>query len=130
MQPGTTLRVNMHYHKEAGPGTGEFDQSRLGFFFYPKDAKVKEINIEPVGSMDFEIPPLQPAWKVGMATTFDRSISVLSYLPHMHLRGVDAKYTVFTPDGKSETVLAVPQYDYNWQLYYEYPEPRQFPAGT
>ena len=130
LRPGTTLRVNMHYHKEAGPGTGEYDQSRLGFFFYPEDAKVKEINIEPVGSMDFEIPPLQSAWKVGMATTFERPISVLSYLPHMHLRGVEAEYTAFTPDGKAETVLDVPEYDYNWQLYYEYPEPRKFPAGT
>jgi hypothetical protein len=48
----------------------------------------------------------------------------------MHLRGVAAKYTAFFPDGTSEVLLDVPRYDYNWQLYYEYPEPREFPAGT
>lgn len=130
LEKGTTLRVNMHYHKEAGPGTGVWDQSRLGFFFYPKDADVKPVNIEPIGSLDFEIPPHQKDWVVGMARTFERPFRVLNYLPHMHVRGVAAKYVAYLPDGTQETVLDVPRYDYNWQLYYEYPEPRLFPAGT
>ena len=48
----------------------------------------------------------------------------------MHLRGVAAKYTAYFPDGTSEVLLDVPRYDYNWQLYYEYPVPKKFPAGT
>jgi hypothetical protein len=128
---GTTLRVNMHYNKEPGPGTGVWDHSRLGFFFYPKDqTDIVPINIEPIGSLDFEIPPGQDNWVVGMARTFDRPIRVLNYLPHMHVRGTGATYTAFYPDGTSEKLLEIPTYDYNWQLYYEYPEPKMFPAGT
>lgn len=130
IKKGSTLRVNMHYHKEPGTGTGCYDQSRLGFFFYPKDAKVKQVHIEPVGSLDFEIPPNKDNWLVGMARTFDRPFTVLNYLPHTHLRGVAAEYTAFYPDGKKEKLLEVPKYDYNWQLSYEYPEPKKFPAGT
>jgi mono/diheme cytochrome c family protein len=132
LEKGTTLRVNMHYHKEAGPGTGVWDQSRIGFFFYPKEeeAGLKEILIEPVGSVDFEIPPMEDQWLVGAARTFDRPFRVLNYLPHTHLRGVSAEYVAFLPDGTQEKLLDVPNYDYNWQLYYEYPEPRLFPAGT
>ena len=130
IKKGSNLRLSMHYHKEAGPGTGVWDRSRLGFFFYPEDADVTEINIEPVGAMDFEIPPGKSNWVVGMARTFERPIRVLNMLPHMHLRGVAAEYTAFYPDGTSEKLLDVPRYDYNWQLYYEYPEPRSFPAGT
>ncbi len=130
LKKGSNLRLSMHYHKEAGPGTGVWDRSRLGFFFYPDDADVTEINIEPIGAMDFEIPPGKADWVVGMARTFDRPIRVLNMLPHMHLRGVAAEYTAFYTDGTSESLLDVPRYDYNWQLYYEYPEPRSFPAGT
>ena len=130
LEKGTTLRVNMHYHKEAGPGTGVFDQSRLGFFFYDEAEDIKPINIEPIGSLDFEVPPGQDEWVVGMARTFDRPFRVLNYLPHMHVRGVAAEYNAFYPDGRQEKLLDVPKYDYNWQLYYEYPEPKLFPAGT
>lgn len=130
LQKESLLRISMHYHKEPGPGTGEWDQSRLGLYFYDKDEDVIPINIEPIGNLQFEIPPHAKAHKVAMQHTFDRPFEVLNFLPHMHLRGSAAKYTATYPDGKSEVVLDVPRYDYAWQLYYEYPEPRQFPAGT
>ncbi len=130
LKKGSTLRINMHYHKEAGPGTGVYDQSRLGLFFYPKGEALKPIQIEPVGSTDFTIPPNTQDYVVSMARTFDQPVRILNYLPHMHVRGTAAKYTAHYPDGTSETLLDVPVYDYNWQLYYEYPQPKLLPAGT
>jgi hypothetical protein len=130
LEKGATLRISMHYHKEPGPGTGEWDESRLGFFFYDKDEEVIPINIEPIGDLRFNIPAGAKDHKVNMEHTFDRPFEVLNFLPHMHLRGSAAKYTATYPDGRSEVVLDVPRYDYAWQLYYEYPEPKQFPAGT
>lgn len=130
LQKDSVLRVSMHYHKEPGPGTGEWDQSRLGFFFYDKDEDVIPISIEPIGELRFEIPPFEKAHVVTMQHTFDKDFRILNMLPHMHLRGVAAKYTAILPDGTSEVLLDVPRYDYNWQLYYEYPEPKEFPAGT
>jgi hypothetical protein len=130
LEKGSTLRVNMHYFKEPGEGTGFWDQSKIGIHFYPKDQQIIEVTGDALGTLDFEIPPGQPAWQVGLARTFERDFSVLSYLPHMHLRGVAANYRAYFPDGTSETILDVPEYDYNWQVSYEYPEPRHFPAGT
>lgn len=130
LQKGATLRISMHYHKEPGPGTGSWDQSRLGFFFYDKDADVTPINIEPIGDLQFEIPAYAEEHVVTAKHTFDRPFEILNYLPHMHLRGSAAKYTATYPDGTMETLLQISRYDYNWQLYYEYPEPKQFPAGT
>ena len=48
----------------------------------------------------------------------------------MHLRGVAAQYEAHLPNGTVEKLLDVPEYDYNWQIDYEYPKPRSFPAGT
>jgi len=130
LKKGTTLRVNMHYNKEPGPGTGFYDQTAIGFFFYPEGAEVKETITAPIGLFDFEIPPGEKEWTVGMAQTFDRPFTVLAMLPHTHVRGVAAEYVAHFPDGRVEQLLDVPKYDYNWQISYEYPEPRHFPAGT
>jgi hypothetical protein len=34
------------------------------------------------------------------------------------------------PDGKAETVLSVPRYDFNWQIVYELEKPLALPKGT
>ena len=34
------------------------------------------------------------------------------------------------PDGRSEVVLSVPKYDFNWQTYYEFATPLQAPKGA
>jgi hypothetical protein len=37
---------------------------------------------------------------------------------------------VFMPDGREQTLLSVPQYDFHWQLRYELEEPLLLPAGS
>ncbi len=48
----------------------------------------------------------------------------------MHLRGKSYEYTAIFPDGRSEKLLTVPKYDFNWQLTYELSEERVLPKGT
>ena len=50
--------------------------------------------------------------------------------PHMHYRGHDANFTLVYPDGSSEEVLNVPNYQFNWQKVYDFQEPKFVPAGT
>ena len=39
--------------------------------------------------------------------------------PHMHLRGKSLKWVITYPDGREETILDVPNFDFNWQFNYE-----------
>ena len=55
---------------------------------------------------------------------------LLNMMPHMHLRGKDAKYTAYYPDGTSEILLSVPKYEFNWQFSYQLEEPLFLPAGS
>jgi len=48
----------------------------------------------------------------------------------MHLRGSWFKFQLLYPDGKQETLLSVPQYDFNWQTEYRFAQPKKIPAGT
>ena len=65
-----------------------------------------------------------------MTYTFRDDALVLSFMPHMHLRGVSAKYTATYPDGRTETLLSVPDYDFGWQSVYRFADPVPIPKGT
>jgi hypothetical protein len=59
-----------------------------------------------------------------------RDAVVLAFHPHMHLRGKDFEYQAIYPDGRKETLLSVPQYDFNWQHIYRLKEPLKIPKGS
>jgi hypothetical protein len=48
----------------------------------------------------------------------------------MHLRGKDFLYKVVYPTGETSTLLSVPKYDFNWQLFYFFDKPLVMPKGT
>ena len=130
--PGTKIKWQMHYHKEAGPGTGVWDKSYAALKFYPADYQPEHVvQNESMGKFDFEIPPGEDYYEQKVTTTFDRDTLLLGYTPHMHLRGKYAHYLAKYPDGTEEVLLEVPRYDFNWQTHYEYPAPgKKIPAGT
>ena len=127
---GAKIHWGMHYHKEAGPGTGMWDRTQMAFIFNktPVQHQVK-FNVISSGNR-WEIPPRHASWQVGASRTFQEDTTILSYLPHMHFRGKAAEYRAFYPDGSEELLLRVPNYDYNWQIIYLYNEPKLVPAGT
>ena len=119
----------MHYHKEAGPGTGKYDSSQIGVRFTDEEI-THPVDITTIAHGAFEIPPGASNWRVGASRTFDEDTILLSMMPHLHLRGKAARYTAIYPDGTSEVLLWVSEYDFNWQTQYDYAEPRLLPAGT
>ncbi len=133
LHKGATIRFGMHYHKEPGPGTGTWDQSMIGFRFWDpeKDPPVThQVHWNGISTRGYEVPPGAKNWQVGAARTFDAATTILSFHPHMHLRGQDMKYVAFYADGTQETLLDVPAYDYDWQTNYIFEEPKLVPAGT
>ena len=50
--------------------------------------------------------------------------------PHGHLRLKDMTYVVTYPDGRENTILSVPRFDFNWQNVYEWAQPLRIPAGS
>jgi hypothetical protein len=129
LKAGSVVTLQMHYHKEAGPGTGAWDSSQMAIVFQEGEV-TNPVNIEPIAYGNFEIPPFQKSWRVGAREHFDKPIVITSLMPHMHLRGAAAKYVAHYPDGTEELLLEVPQYDFNWQIDYFYKEPKKLPAGS
>lgn len=131
LRPGTEISLSMHYFKEAGPGTAFYDQSSVGFKFYPKGTDIKyKVVRGGISARGWEIPPRQGAWRVGSSKLFDKDTVLISLHPHMHYRGQSMVYTAYYPDGSTETLLDVPKYDYAWQTQYIYKAPKFLPEGT
>ena len=131
VKKGAEVVWNMHYHKEPGPGTGMWDQSSLAVKFYPKDYVPEHVlTTIPLGPMNFSIPAGDPNYAASSEFTFAKDALIYEMMPHMHYRGTKVFYELTYPDGKSETLLNVPTYDFNWQTVYTFKEPKPVPAGT
>lgn len=125
------VTVNMHYHKNPGEGTAVNDLTRAGFKFYEDGDvidHVVETNLLP--NSGWTIPPGDPNFEVNNTHEIEEDIFLLSMGPHMHYRGKAMRYELEYPDGERETLLWVPEYDFNWQFLYEYKEPKFIPAGS
>ena len=68
--------------------------------------------------------------EVRATTPLTRDTLITGFTPHMHVRGKDMTYIAHYADGTDETLLAVPRYDFNWQITYELAKPKLLPKGT
>ena len=77
------------------------------------------------------IPPGADNYRVEVHGTLPNDATLLSFFPHMHLRGKRFEYNIVpaTSDEKPETLLRV-NYDFYWQMSYRLAQPRFLKAGT
>jgi peroxiredoxin len=111
-------------------GSVQTDQTVLGLRFADPRSVKKEVATRLMYDLDLRIPPRTPDHSVSQTWQVNRDVLLLSYFPHMHLRGKSFRYEAFYPDGTSEILLDVPRYDFNWQNRYEPAEPKRLPAGS
>ena len=83
-----------------------------------------------VMTLNFQIPPGADNNEVRGTTTLMQDTTLVAMMPHMHVRGKDMTYIAHYADGRSETLLSVPKYDFNWQITYDLAEPKVLPKGT
>lgn len=126
IRKGAQLRTNLHYHPN---GKAQTDTTRVGLYFGRGELK-KEVASAVAGDISFKIPAGAKNHEMRALYVIDQDINIVSYFPHMHFRGKDMTLTATLPGGKKETLLRVPQYDFNWQLYYYPSNPVPLPRGT
>jgi len=127
---GSTIILQIHYSSFHGTiETPQQDRTILGLIF-AKEAPAKRVVTFTVPNHFFKIPPGAANHKVTAAYTFDRDVQLISYMPHMHLRGKDMKYEVVLPDGRRQTLLWVPKFEFDWQTVYRLKNPMEIPKGS
>jgi hypothetical protein len=126
LKPGAVINFELHY---TATGKEETDNTQLGLYFL-KDKPPLYYETRMAINMDLNIPPGEADVRTHATTGFKRDTMLYGFVPHMHTRGAWMKYEALYPDGRRETLLHVPRYDFNWQIEYMLAEPKRMPAGS
>ena len=123
---GSRLRFQIHYTPN-GKATSDQLEFAMTFCKKPPEHEIKVIGVANPG---INIPAGAANHVEIARQKVPTDVELVAFMPHMHVRGKAFKYEVLFPDGRRETVLDVPRYDFNWQLRYKLAKPVPVPAGS
>jgi len=126
LKAGSKLIFQIHYTPNGKPAT---DVTSIGLIFAHQTVEHTALS-GTATNVRLDIPPRDPNYEVRSTWTAPQAVRILDLMPHMHFRGKDFTYTAVYPDGRSEVVLRVPKYDFNWQLVYRLQQPLFLPKGA
>ena len=124
---GSILMLQIHY---VTLGRESTDQISVGLK-YAREVVHKTLKHTLVSNHRFKIAPGDPHYPVKAVRKLECNATGYGLMTHMHLRGKDMTYRAIYPDGRDEMLLAVPNYSFDWQMAYRWPEDAvKFPKGT
>jgi peroxiredoxin len=125
---GEQITFQMHY---VTTGQAATDQTQIGFYFATGVPDLQLLTKSAYTTV-ITIPPGAKGYEREATFTPSTTKDVMLYElnPHMHYRGKWFNYEALYPDGTSEVLLNVPQYDFHWQSEYRLIQPKRLPAGT
>jgi hypothetical protein len=126
LKKGATFHFQMHYTSNGQVLT---DVTRMGLYFR-KDPPRFSYRSLVFAQPKLRIPANSKEHTETAEQTFKADAVIYSLHPHAHFRGKAASFVAYYPDGRQETLLNVPVYDFNWQSTYDLVEPLPVPAGT
>lgn len=123
---GAALVLHLHLHPTGKPET---ERSSIGFYFTAEPPQRELVALTLVDTT-IDIPPGKKDYR-----THDRKVvavdsDLMDVFPHMHMLGRKMEVTAQLPDGTRRSLLAIDDWDYNWQDFYEFAAPVRLPAGT
>jgi hypothetical protein len=129
---GSDLVFQMHY---TASGHNVSDQSSVGMIFSKTPPQQRVLTLQLTND-HFVIPPGVPDYRVEARGTLPNDAFLLSFFPHMHLRGKRFEYNIAHANEHTapasadlEPLLRV-NYHFHWQMSYRLAEPRFLKAGT
>jgi hypothetical protein len=130
---GSDLVFQMHY---TASGRAVDDQSSIGLLFLKSAPPLRVLTLQLTND-HFVIPPGAPDYRVEARGTLPNDATLLSFFPHMHLRGKRFEYNIIhttkrgdgQPAHQIEPLLRV-NYHFHWQMSYRLAEPLSLKTGT
>lgn len=123
---GWDIILQLHYTTTGAAGR---DRTRIGLRFSRAPVTHRVVTMS-MRNMALNIPPGEPNYSAEGRGFLPARAEILSFFPHMHLRGKAFEYRAIHPDGAREVLLRVEPYRFHWQLAYRLAAPLALPAGT
>lgn len=134
LNAGADLVIQMHY---APSPIDETDKSSVNIFFADEDEQINR-EVEDRIMLPFDLPGgfggfVIPANQVRTFTgtwNITEDISLLGVFPHMHLLGRAWEVWLERPDGTTENLIKINDWDFNWQGSYFFKKFIVAPKGS
>jgi peroxiredoxin len=128
---GADVVMQVHYHRD---GRLEKDRTSIGLYFATKPVEKPFKGLIIAGLQGythrFTIPEGASHYRVHGNMWVDDDCVIYSVMPHMHLIGREVKITMTPPDGPTQPLVAIADWNYNWQETYFFKQPISVKAGT
>ena len=128
---GSDFILQMHFHLT---GKAETEKSTIGIYFADKAPERKLMGLQLPALFGFgagiDIPAGNKAYTV--EDSFVLPVDVIAYSAgaHAHYVGKEMKAYATLPDGKTQPLVWIPDWDFAWQDRYNYKSPVTLPKGT
>ena len=125
IRKGTDLVLQIHYHPS---GKVETDASSLGITFSGPPTRGRTSLLMVNTSLD--IAPGDSHYVAKYSLTVPRDVDLDGIFPHSHWLCKDVKVEAHLPNGETEHLVWIRDWDFNWQGIYRYQQPVHLPKGT
>jgi peroxiredoxin/mono/diheme cytochrome c family protein len=129
---GSDVVMQVHYHRD---GRIEKDRTQIGIYFAKKTDGIKPYKSGVIAGQFPRvglfpgIPANEGNYKIEGRIAVREDCTLYSVMPHMHLVGKQIKVTLRPAGGEAKTLLAIKDWDYNWQETYFLKEPMKLKVG-
>ena len=128
---GSDLVLQMHFHPTGKPET---EQATVGIYFAeePPERTLTALQLPPLfgAFAGIDIPAGTGRFVITDSFTLPIDVEVIGGGAHAHYLSTDMRMTATLPDGTVRDLLAIPNWDFNWQERYYFEEPVALPEGT
>jgi hypothetical protein len=134
IMPGEKISWDQHIH---AVGEDITTASEIGLWLYPKGQEPTKrsylIGFTGLknGPAALDIPPNSVAYTEGFTVLKENTV-ITNFQPHFHLRGKAMQVEAILPDGRTEVISYVSDFNFNWMTNYIYEDDAApvFPKGT
>ena len=126
IKAGSDLVFEIHYTPN---GKAAPDRTSIALVFAKKPPEKRVLTLQ-LNNDHFLIPAGEKDFRVTAWGSIPNDALLLSFFPHMHLRGKSFVFAVQDEKGGLQTLLNVRHYDFYWQLSYRLKTPLPLKKGT
>ena len=122
---GSDVVLQVHYHPTGKPET---DRSSIGLFFAKKPT-TRTMAGYTLCTDRIDIPPGEKRHKIILSTRIKANIHLYTVVPHAHYLCREFRLAATLPDGTTQPLLWITDWDMDWQDQYRYAKPVRFARG-
>ncbi|MGC4083972.1 MAG: hypothetical protein QM736_18150 [Vicinamibacterales bacterium] len=126
LEPGNDLVIQMHLKPSGRP---ELVQASVGLYFTDTPPPTSPVMLR-LGAKTIDIPADSADYEVIDRFTLPTDVLALSIYPHAHYLAKEMLVLARRPNGTTEKLLNIPNWNFNWQDEYTYAQPVALTRGT